>query len=140
VPITPPESESDPDPPQDGTSLLRELMSLQHELRALASDQSRLASLEARRAVTSLAKIVALTQIRAMVTFTAWLCLMALIFMFLTENDTMSLRGALLLLFAANGAITVLISVVIHKHSHHLRFPSTLNSLKGKSADSGEGS
>jgi len=130
--------DNDSDQARGGVSLLRDILSLQWGVRALASDQARLASLEARQGVTSLVKIMALTLAGGIAALAAWLSVMALILLALTGNDVMSLAGGLLLLLVGNVVITLLLCVGIYRLSRHLRFRATLNSLKRQLRDNGD--
>lgn len=133
-----PESDNETDGSRGGISLLREILALQGELRALASDQARLASLEARQAGRSLIKIMILSLLGVFVALTIWIGMMALILVTLIEYTDLSLAGGLLLLLASNIAVALLLFASMYKQSRHLKFRATLDSLKRQSPDNGD--
>jgi len=118
-----------------GVSLLWELLLLQREQRALARDQARLASLEARQFFRAMIKIMVFALLGGIVALAVWFGMMALMLLTLVEHNLTSLEGGLLLLLAGNIGFMLLIFAGVHRQSRHLKFQATRKSFKRQSQD-----
>lgn len=100
--------------------------SLGQDLQALIQDHLRLAALETRLAGESLVWILALGLLAACLVFTGWLALVSVGMIWLIERNVVSASGALLLVAAGHGVITLVLVVAIHRRSRYLMVPEKI--------------
>ena len=111
---------------------------LWHDLYGLAHDHLLLAALETQRAGRSLVDMIAYAVAAGILLASAWLGLMATGALWLIDSG-LNARWALLLVVALNIAAAYVLSMMIRRRSHQLRFPATVSSLKPNAPAAVEG-
>jgi uncharacterized membrane protein YqjE len=121
------------EPVSPAPNVLSEVAGLWHELRELAHDQLRLAALETQQAGVSLAMMLGLGVIVAVLIVTAWLTLVAAGVLWMIDSDIawpLSLLAAIIVnLVAATGLV-----LVIRRISRNLLFSATRRRLQPPSS------
>jgi hypothetical protein len=109
--------------------VLADAQALWLELRELGYDSFRLAGLETQRAGKSLVDMLVAGVMVAILLVSAWLGLVAAAMLVLIELG-IATSSAIMLAVAANLLLALMLSVVIRRKRHYLRFPAILRSLK----------
>ena len=116
--------------------LPEEAQLLWYELRGLARDHLRLATLETQRAGESLVTMIAAGMMVAGLLLGAWLGLMGAAVLALASRGVMESDSALLLAVALNLLVALALCGVIRRRSHHLRFPANTRGPRPASSES----
>jgi uncharacterized membrane protein YqjE len=103
---------------------------LWHDLRGLAHDHFELAALETQRAGESLVAMVVAGMLVAGLVLSAWLALMSVAVLALTNRGVMEAGSALLVAVCVNLLVALVLWRVIARLSHRLRFPANARSLQ----------
>ena len=116
---------------ENDASVTDDVQSLWHELRELNHMHFRLAALEAQQAGTSFVVMIVAGIMAAIVLTVAWLGLLAIVILVLSEYGILTDYMLLILLTVAlNLLLTLVLWGVIRSKSYNLRFPATLRSLR----------
>ena len=111
------------------TSVLADAQYLGYELLGLLVDHFQLAALETQRAGVSLVTMIIAGLMIAGLFTSAWLGLLAVTVIVLTNNGLLATH-ALLLAVAFNLFLALILLAVIRRKSHYLRFPASLHTLQ----------
>ncbi len=117
------------------SGMLGEVRSLVDQFRGIALDHVKLATLEAKQAGSSLATMVALGVIAAILLLSAWLGLMGAVVLFVVERNLLTGSTALGLAAGGNLIIALILLFLIYRQLGHLKFAATARSLKTLLAD-----
>ena len=117
-------------PPDSSTGVLGEARLLIAEFRGLAHDHLQLASLEARQAGLSLAKMIGLGLLAIIFLLSAWLGLMGAATWYVVEQGLLPGSLTLALVAGLNLVLALLLGFFIYRQSNHLKFAATVRSLK----------
>ena len=109
--------------------LLEIARALWHDLYGLAHEHLLLAALETQRAGRSLVDMIAYGVAAGILLASAWLGLMGTGVLWIIDSGV-NPKWALLLVVALNIAAAYVLSMMIRRRSHQLRFPATVGSLK----------
>jgi uncharacterized membrane protein YqjE len=112
-------------------SVLDDTQALLAELRGLGFDHLRLAALETQRAGESLVSMVMAGVMVAILLMAAWLGLLAVAVLWVTENNLVLPSSAMLLAVVFNLLLALICCEVIRRKKRYLHFPSTLRSFQG---------
>lgn len=113
------------------SNLTRTFLSLLVGLPTLLSILNKITSLirfEMRLAGRSIVNIIILAILCALLLTSAWLCLLAMLFIYLTSLQW-SIQFVLLILFALNLLLFLIVFRIITKHRQNLIFPETRDLL-----------
>ena len=111
------------------TSVLADAQYLGYELLGLLVDHLQLAALETKRAGVSLVTMIIAGLMIAGLFTSAWLGLLAVTVIVLTNNGLLATH-ALLLAVAFNLLLALILLAVIRRKSHYLQFPASLRTLQ----------
>lgn len=118
--------------PTSHADLLEDVQLLWQDLRELAHNHLKLATLEAKRAGRSLMSIAAAGVFMAVLLLMVWIGLMAAAVLALIESNMVGEMEAVLLITGVNLLIALMLFWFIRSKSRYLFFPETVNSLKNR--------
>ncbi|MBF6649289.1 phage holin family protein [Methylobacter sp. BlB1] len=118
--------------PTSHADLLEDVRLLWQDLRELAHNHLKLATLEAKRAGRSLVSIAAAGVFMAVLLLMVWIGLMAAAVLALIESNMVGEMEAVLLITGVNLLIALMLFWFIRSKSRYLFFPETVNSLKNR--------
>lgn len=119
-------------PGSSSPTVFTEVTALWHELRQLAHDQLGLAALETKQAGVSLAMMIGLALVAAILLVTAWLTLIAGGVLWMMDSGAAWPWAILAAIVLNVGGAALLIMVIRHK-SRNLLFPATRRRLHSPS-------
>lgn len=117
------------DAPPSEARVLHEVLAIWGELRELGHDHFRLAALETQRAGMSLAVMLAMGIMLAVLLNMAWFGLMIAAVAGLIENGVV-ISSAILLAVACSLLLALILIGLIRRQSRYLRYPAILRSLQ----------
>jgi hypothetical protein len=120
------------EPVERHADLLEDLQLVWQDLRGLTHDHLKLGALEARRAGTSLASMLAAGVVMAVLLISVWGGLMAAAALALMQSKVMGDIEAILSIAGVNLAAALLLFWFIRRKSRDLLFPETVNSFREK--------
>ncbi|HRC73312.1 MAG TPA: phage holin family protein [Candidatus Competibacter sp.] len=118
------------------SGMLAEVRSFVDQFRGIAYDHVKLASLEAKQAGASVATMLVLGVLAAILLLSAWLGLMGTVVLFAVERDLLAGSTALGLAVGVNLVIALILLILIYRQLGRLKFPATARSLKSLLSDS----